>query len=215
MCVLNNTARNGELNEMLTSFRLNLNFRLILLSWPLHYKSMVTKKRIHIGISSIFTIFATKLILNFIYFRREGFVEEKHCRIDYVLQETAYLTGPFLLFLIFTLVIITSNCIITFKLIKRAQFFGTSNGDDHSKLMRASWIVTSSYTILYIPTAVVSLTDVFVADPYNLYLLILQDIFALIFFFNNVVNPFIYYLILKDFRTGYTTFLTCSKRNEG
>ena len=153
---------------MLINFRLNLNFRLILLSWPLHYKRLVTKRRIHTGFSLTFTIFATKLIFNFTFFHQEGFIERKECRIDYVLQEIAFLTGPFLLFLIFTLVIITCHCIITFKLLKRAKLFGNSNGDDHSKLMRASWIVTSSHIILYIPTAVVSLTTLFITDPYNL-----------------------------------------------
>ena len=193
----------------------HLNFRLILLSWPLHYKRLVTKRRIHIAFSSTFTILAMELAFAFICFRQEGFLERKECRIDYVLQEIVFLTIPFLLFLIFTVIIITCHCVITLKLIKRAKLFGTSNGDDHSKLMKASWIVSSLYIILYIPSAIISLTHLFVGDSYTWYVLILQDICGLIFFLNNVVNPFIYCLTLKHFREGYTSFLTCGKRSEG
>ena len=192
-----------------------LNFRLTLLSWPLHYKRMVTKKRIHIGFSSTFTILAIELAFVFIYFRQEGFIERKDCRIDHILQEIVFLTVPFLLFLIFTVIIITCHCIITLKLIKRAKLFGTSNGDDHSKLMKASWIVSSLYIIFYILSAVMSLTDLFLGGSYAWYVLIVQDICGLIFFLNNVVNPFIYCLTLKNFREGYRSFLTCGKRNEG
>ena len=188
--------------------------RLILLSWPLHYKRTVTKKRIHVGFLSIFTIFAIPLVFTFIYFRQDGFIEQKDCTIVYVLQEIAFMTVPFLLFLMFSLVIVICHCIVTFKLIKRARLFGTNNADVTSKLMRASFIVSSSYIILYIPSAVISLTDLFIGNSRALYFLILQDICALILFLNNIVNPFIYYVILKDFRAAYISFLTCGKCDE-
>ena len=188
--------------------------RLILLSWPLHYKRTVTKKRIHVGILSIFTIFANTLAFTFICFRQDGFIEQKDCTIVYVLQELAYMTVPFLIFIIFSFLIVICHCIVTFKLIKRAKLFGTNNADVTSKLMRASWIVSSSYIVLYIPSAVMLLTDLFIADSRTLHVLILQDICALILFLNNIVNPFIYYVILKDFRAAYISFLTCGKRDE-
>ena len=167
------------------------------------------------ALSSTFTLLALVLIFAFIYFRQDGYIEKKHCRLDYVLQEIPFMTVPFIYFLLSTVIIVACHCIITFKLFRRAKLFGKSNTDDHSKLMRASWIVTSLYIVSYIPTVVVSLSTFFIGNSCNLYVLISQDICALIFFFNNVVNPFIYFLILKNFRVGYITFLTCGKRNEG
>ena len=165
--------------------------------------------------TSTFTLMAVSLTFVFINHRQNGYIEKKHCRVDYVLQEIAYMAIPFVYFLLSTLIIVACHCIISFKLLRRTKLFGTSNADGYSTLMRASWIVTSLYIILYIPTAEVSLTTLFIGDAYTLYVLIAQDISALIFFFNNVVNPFIYYLILKNFREGYITFLTCNKPNEG
>ena len=44
---------------------------------------------------------------------------------------------------------------------------------------------------------------------------ILLDLSYILFYMNNVVNPFVYYVYLKDFKEGYEALLCCKKKRIG
>ena len=78
----------------------------------------------------------------------------------------------------------------------------------NSKLTRATMIALGTYAMLYLPPVARTCTDVLV-DVH--YLFIIQDVLLILYFCNNIVNPFIYYFILKDFREGCKKLLRCKK----
>ena len=78
----------------------------------------------------------------------------------------------------------------------------------NSKLTRACLFTLCAYITLYTPTMVVSGIVFFIPEVVAPYLL---DACLLLYFLNNVVNPFIYYTTLKDFREGYKSLLKCGR----
>ena len=54
------------------------NFRLVLVSNPLHYKRVVTKRRLHIFYVGSFCFFSVKSIIAFTFFRR-NVIENVDC----------------------------------------------------------------------------------------------------------------------------------------
>ena len=72
------------------------------------------------------------------------------------------------------------------------------------KLTRAIIVTLTAYILLYAPIISVTCARTFIVDfPWD----ILEDIALLFYFSNNLVNPFIYYMTLRDFREGYMRLL--------
>ena len=68
-----------------------------------------------------------------------------------------------------------------------------------SKLTKATVIALSAYIGLYLPGLVISC--IFMVQDFNgFYMSIITDISILMYFVNNLVNPFIYYFTLQDFK---------------
>ena len=82
------------------------------------------------------------------------------------------------------------------------------------KKMKALWLVLSSFLVLYLPAFTVSQIVLFTHPPYPLHLLITQDVCNVKVFLNNIINPFLYYITVNEFRTGYKDLLSCRKRVE-
>ena len=71
----------------------------------------------------------------------------------------------------------------------------------------------TAYNVLYTPViAVTCLGTIFGTFNGNSIWDILEDISLLCYFSNNLVNPFIYYITLRDFRDGYRKLLFCCVR---
>ena len=82
------------------------------------------------------------------------------------------------------------------------------------KMMKALWLVLSSFLVLYLPVVIVPPYFHVTYQLYPEYLLIARDVCTLIVSLNNVINPFLYYVTMKEFRTGYTDLLSCGKGAE-
>ena len=71
----------------------------------------------------------------------------------------------------------------------------------------------TAYIVLYTPViAVTCVGTIFGTLNGNSIWDILEDISLLCYFSNNLVNPFIYYMTLRDFRDGYKRLLFCCVR---
>ena len=82
--------------------------------------------------------------------------------------------------------------------------------DTSSKLTRATVLAFSAYLVLYLPGLVISC--IFMVQNFNgFYMSIVTDISILMYFVNNLVNPFIYYFTLQDFKKGFSSFLRCAQ----
>ena len=72
----------------------------------------------------------------------------------------------------------------------------------------------TAYIVFFIPViAVTSIGMFFDTFIGNTLFDILEDVSLLFYFSNNFVNPFIYYMTLRDFREGYNRLLFCCKRH--
>ena len=189
---------------------------MILVVKPLRYKRLITRKRLHIGFWSLFTSCIVYGTILFIYFRQDKFILFKHCRLENILQRVAYLAGPVLYFIIVTIILIANYSITTYKLKVGCSVLATQPNamDVNVKMIKALWLVLSSLILLHLPFVTVCLFMLFTHPPYPENILITQDVCNLIVSLNNVINPFLYYMTMKEFRTGYTDLLPCGKRVE-
>ena len=161
---------------------------------PLHYKQLVTRSRLHTVYCSFLVLLCIEITIATGFFRRdENVVTNQQCLLSKVLHATAYLLVSTANFYLSISVLLICYIIITVKLRKRSIIF-TSASDVNSKVTRASWLAVTAFIILYTHPI-----------PMRIFL----DISYLLYYFNNVVNPMIYYVTLKDFREGYVSALKC------
>ena len=182
---------------------------------PLHYKRLVTKRKLHVAYNSIFISVTIVFIIGFIFFRQEEFIVINECFVVYILQQGFYLFG-LLLCIVLIIIMLISYIIVTVKLKQRSRQFGaeiSNNANDiNSKIMKASWLALSAFLILYTPFILLTLFEFsdFLEKPYPIYYIVIDDICSWMYFLNSLINPFLYYKILSDFREGYKRLLTCS-----
>ena len=80
---------------------------------------------------------------------------------------------------------------------KRSLKFSTGS-DINSKFIKVSWMAVTTFIILHFPGAVITIMTNFLTQPYSTLILVLLDCTYLIYYFNTVINPVIYYLTLQD-----------------
>ena len=81
---------------------------------------------------------------------------------------------------------------------------------NNGKLTRAIIMTLTAYILLYTP--IISVTCIRTLIDDSLWD-ILEDISLLFYFTNNLINPFIYYMTLRDFKEGYNRLLFCCVRS--
>ena len=177
---------------------------------------MMTKRRIHtfyFALCPVYTVFAT---IGTVFFLRD-FSKEDRCRLFTILTKTAYLAIPVLLFSLGSAVMLFNYVIIIFNLMRskkpmRDITIGTNVKipKNNVKLTRAIIMTLTAYILFYIPVvAVTSIGIIFNTFLSNSLRDTLEDVCLLLYFTNNLINPFIYSLTLRDFRDGYNRLLFC------
>ena len=179
---------------------------------------MITKARLHIILATIFSLTAIEMGGAFLLFRKDFPQNEAICETATVLNSTGIYTIILLNCLLFTVTIIISCIWVTVRLQKRkiemklhANSKVLNDLCINSKLNKALLITLVVYMSLFIPVSVTFCLRIFLGSRVTL---IVMNIAMLLFFMNNVVNPFIYCLTLKDFRQGYKNILLCKKAEE-
>ena len=90
---------------------------------------------------------------------------------------------------------------------------GTKTGtqDNDHKLTQATWMALKLFLLFVVPVTFLGAVTLFLQQPYPMVYDILLDLRYLLFYMNNVVNPFVYYVFLKNFKEGYQSILCCNK----
>ena len=189
---------------------------MVLVANPLHYKRLITKRRLHIAFLSIY-IFVSINIACFLTFLRQGtFIISKECVVQYIVQSIPYFVQ--LVFIYTCIVTMAVNgIIITIKLQKMKRVaLGTKTDtqDNDQKLTQATWMALKLFLPFVVPVTFLGAVSPFLEQPYPMSYDVLLDISYILFYMNNVVNPFVYYVFLKDFKEGYQVMLCC-KKNSG
>ena len=187
--------------------------RLILVMNPLHYKRIITKSRIHKIYAVASFIFLIDLVIGFTFFRQDAFIRARECAIQFILHPNAFIIR-IVVFVVLTIAMLISYVILSIKLRGNAMASKNSVRGNNLKLTYASWITLTFFLLLYLPSTLLAVATNFLGEPYPLYILVPLDISYLLYYMNNVVNPFIYFSVLKDFREGYKSVLCCEGKKE-
>ena len=186
---------------------------MVLVANPLHYKRLITKKRLHVTFLLIFLFVSTNITCFFIYLRQDTFTILKECVIQYVVHQEPYFACVG--FIYTCIITMTVNCIIiSIKLQKMKTIaLGTKTGaqDNDHKLTQATWMALKLFLLFVVPVTFLGAVTLFLEQPYPMFYDILLDLSYLLFYMNNVVNPFVYYVFLKNFKEGYQSILCCKK----
>ena len=177
----------------------------------------MTKGRLHRGFVVGFCICTFELGCAFIFLRRE-FTKHKPCIASNVLSDVGYYAILLKNFGTMSLVTALSYIWVIVKLKKRKKKMSNymhnraSNvPSTDAKVTNAILLTLGAYLLLYFPSVLISSVTVFIEIPH---IFIVLSICQLLYFMNNLINPFIYYMTLKDFRQGYQNFLLRRQANE-
>ena len=193
-----------------------LYFRLILVKEPLHYKRMVTKRRIHLSFTVMISVMFIQNVVAYSFLRKD-LKESQMCMTANVLTSIGLYCMQMVNFVLLSLAMTVCYVLVILHIYKRKRhvdyFFNKISPKSRSfdsKLTKVVAINLSVYMVLYLPavlcTCITSVVDIQLGIVYLCCMLL--------YFMNNVVNPFIYYITLKDFRQGYRKFLCCNVANE-
>ena len=183
------------------------------MSNPLHYKRIITKNRIRktYAVATLFSLI--ELVIGFTFFRQDQFIRSRECAMQFVLHPSAFIIRT-MVFVVCTVAMLISYIILSVKLRGNTMASKDSARNNHFKLTYASWLTLTFFLLLYLPSSLLAVATNFLEEPYPLYILVSLDISYLLYYMNNVVNPFIYYAVLKDFREGYKRLLCCESKKE-
>ena len=189
---------------------------MVLVVIPLHYKRLVTKRRLQTAFLSVYFFFFLNCTCFYIFLRQDAFVFLKECAAQYIIHFIQFFTNIGILYT--CIIIMAINCIIiSIKLKKMSTVaLGTKTGtqDNDHKLTQATWMALTLFLVFVLPNTFLGVVAIFLQQPYPIYYDILLDISYLLFYMNNVVNPFVYYIYLKTFKEGYQAMLCCKNRRK-
>ena len=146
-------------------------FRLISVANPLHYKRLVTKRRLHTAFLLFFLFFFTNITCFFIFLRQDRFIFLKECVVLYILQDIPYFL--LILFVYSCTIPMIINCIIiTIKLREMKHVtVGSKTGkrENENKLTQASWMTLKLFLLFVVPGTVLGVLTNFLQQPYPMF----------------------------------------------
>ena len=183
---------------------------------------MMTRRRIHTIYIALCLFYSLNGIITFTLFLRD-FSKQDRCSMFSILKKTAYLAMPVLFFSLGSTFMFVNNVIIICKLTRsKISVSDATSGTsvkiprNNVKLTRTIIMTLTAYILFFLPiVTVTSIWTIFGTFTDGSLWGILEDIALLFYFSNNFVNPFIYYMTLRDFREGYKRLLFCCVRNPG
>ena len=179
---------------------------------PLHYKRMITRRKLHVSYA-VMSCFVVVHTVAAVIFLRNDFKPSQMCVTTNVLNNAALYSMVLFYFGIVASVMTMSYVLIVVELRNRKRKMKEfrnntvpNAADMDSKVTRAIIITLGTYMASCIPSTVATCLVLFVEIPY---MVIILDVTVSCIFINTIVNPFIYYKKLKDFRQGYRNILLC------
>ena len=184
-----------------------------MVSNPLEYKIWVTKRRLHVMYAVVTSFGLVEFACGFIFLGKD-FTQDEPCVIVNVVTRIGVYQIFLLNFGIFSILTIVNYLVVIVKLKQRKEqmrnFMHNRNSsalNTDAKVTRATIIALGTYIIMFLPSVMTSIISSVVEFPH---MIILQGVSDLWYCMNNVINPFIHYMTLKDFKEGYKNLLLCN-----
>ena len=150
----------------------------------------------------------------FLFLRKDFSQSQTICETANVLHNTGLYTIILLNCTLAAVTMIISFILVVVKLQKKTITFNSEMQNaryNYSKVNKSLLITLVVYISLIIPVIVSFCIKIFVDIGE---MLTLVNVLMLLFFMNNAINPFIYYLTLKEFKQGYKNLLFCKCINK-
>ena len=184
--------------------------RFAIVYFPMKYSLAVTRNRMYIAIVMVW-IYNAFLISGTVIFlgTPHNILEElQHCSLLQVIPMKTYYTVvvPHILFVVLSMLICYIGIMIKLNLrdkqlsnMVQRESSGTQQAVKLAgKVTRTLTLVLGVFIILYFPILIVYVLKALVKID-----AVIVDVFVLFFFLNNLVNPFIYYYKMAEFRKLY------------
>ena len=190
-------------------------FRLIFVKRPLHYKKSITKSRIHLALTAACVLTILETVFAYYFFRKD--IKQSDIRNNAFNHKglySVYLINMGLTTGVITVSFIWTTVHLLWRKRKNKYMFDSRLSDTQessSKVTTALTIALGVFIMTFIPAYTCAFGIRIVEVPHQD---ILIDASFLIHFINTFVNPFIYFVILKDFRKRYKSLLLCKKTVE-
>ncbi len=188
---------------------------MILISKPLHYKRLITKNKIHKSYCFSFCVWSIEFLFVNVFFQKDTW-DKNWCFVSNNLQKIPFIFLYILNFMIFTTTLIVSYSIVTVKLYRRSRssVTGAGTSDLNAKVTKVAWLAVSAFLVFYLPILAALAVSLLIPKPYPVSLVISSDVtYFTWLYLNNLINPFLYFATLKDFREGYKKLLGCGNNN--
>ena len=174
---------------------------------PLHYKRSITGSRLHVILAGLCVLTITEFGAAFYIYRKDTNLSAVRTTANVFRNNGLY--SIFLVnFGLFTLVKAISFIWISVVLYKDNRI---KSLDPDFKVTKALSFALGVHLCLYVPAVSCAFVERYVNIPH---MIIVTDVCLLLFFMNTIVNPFIYFITMEDFRQGYKKFLLCKNTNE-
>ena len=190
-------------------------FRLIFVKRPLHYKKSITKSKIHLVLTVTCILSILEIAGAYYFFRKD--IKQRDIRNNAFSNKGIYsvlLINFGLTTGVITVSLIWTTVHLLWRKRKNKYIFDSRLSDTQessSKVTTALCIVLGVFILTFVPAYTCAFGIRIVEVPYKD---VLIDVSFLIHFINTFVNPFIYFVMLKDFREGYKNILLCKKTVE-
>ena len=183
----------------------------MLVTNPFHYKIYVPRSRIHKACFFGYFVILTEHATAFSFLRKNAFIEHVYiCYFINLLHEYASMLIATVNIVLMASVMFIGYIILTVKLKQTQSNIKTAQSDSiNSKVTKVCWMMVTAWIIFNVPVIIISQVITFV--PFSKSMGVVYEVSYLVFCLNNISNPILYFITMRDFREGYKSLLLCRK----
>ncbi len=192
--------------------------RFVAIVWALQYKTIMTKTKYVIYTVFLLTHHFILFFVSYMFFPNENLWGKKMlCRrgcqaTNFINTVARYYMLAFITMLVLINITLCVVLVIYLFIVRkrRRSLAGTDGGSDGlSKATNTLIFVSALYALLYVQLVVFMLVAAFDPTTFTLFIGRRADTLFLI---NNVINPFVYFVRMPDFRAGFYNLIGCKRK---
>ena len=192
--------------------------RFVAVVWALQYKTIMTKKKYVIYTILLLTHHFIAFLLSYMFFPNEYLWAKKllckrNCEsVNFIHPFARYYMLAFITMLVILNIVLCVVLVIYLFITRkrRRSLSGADGGSDGlSKATNTLIFISTLYALLYVQLMVIGFVSAFA--PLNVYKSYPADS---IYYLNNNINPFVYYIRMPDFREGFHKLIRCERKHQ-
>ena len=172
---------------------------------------MITKGRLHIAYAILRFMSIAEVCVCFLFLRKDLSRKQVCTTVNIVTTAGIYAVLMLNCALLATVMVVSFIWIMVQLKKRKRNINNRIPNNSNSKLNRPILTSLGIYICLYVPIVIIVFTFHVHGVPHMLFVL---DMWMLLFYMTTLINPFIYYVTMKDFRQGNKHILLCKTIKE-